>query len=311
MNRCFLRAAASVLAFTLGIVLGGRVRADVLITMPSPAYLAMQADVVVVGKVTAIEPAIVEAETINARKPELKPVKTGYRIALVSVQEALLGGDLKTIRVGLPAAQPRKEPVEVPDRHSLVESFGSAPTALSVGEEGIFIVDRHPAADFFMFDMRAFWGPEGRSLTWDGCGTFQPVGGQTYAEHLAAIRKVAAAHAAPVKALQSPELADRSLALTALLYRYARRPVGLGQDEKPATQDIPAEVNQWILKVLTEVEVSVRSRCWDFVGATGYVDPNPNEGFKNGYVSARDEAILRYIHENRDKIHIRKNVMSK
>ena len=84
-------------------------------------------------------------------------------------------------------------------------------------------------------------------------------------------------------------------------------PLGLGQDEKPTTDDIPAEVNRLILKVLAEIDLPTRSACWDMVQAPGYEDPR--SGFKNGYVQARDEAILRYIKENQDKFRIRRSVM--
>ena len=128
----------------IGIALAadiGSVRGIVPLAEPSLPQRVALADLVLMGKVTALEADLVEAS------PLLKIPRVGkipYQIAVVSVETPILG--MKTpgqIRVGyvvLPSAS----------KESGIKYRRLARLKLSEGQEGCFFLTKHPEAPFYV-----------------------------------------------------------------------------------------------------------------------------------------------------------------
>ena len=92
--------AALVASALFGFAAGAEARALMIAATPKPGALAAQADIVVIGKVVEVEKDTVEA---TAFKGAPKGEKTSYKIAVIKIEEAIIGGKgLTQFRVGFP-----------------------------------------------------------------------------------------------------------------------------------------------------------------------------------------------------------------
>src|SRR6266849_5970076 len=127
----------------VGILIAGisAARGIVPLAEPSLPQRTALADLVIVGKVTALEPDLVQASPL-LRIPGIARIP--YQVAVVSVQTPVLG--IKTssqIRVGyvvLPSAT----------QESQVKYRRLARLKLAEGQEGCFFLTKHPEEDFYV-----------------------------------------------------------------------------------------------------------------------------------------------------------------
>jgi hypothetical protein len=223
--RRFLRAVAA--AFTLAVGSAGSVSA-VAIVQKSPVQRAISADVVVVGKVSAIEKDLVEV-TQAPGAPKL-----AYKIAVVKIEAALAGADgLTHIKVGfvppLPVDRTKPPPpgIKPPIRRQPVE--------LKEGQELLLFLVKHPEGGFYAIPAMS-----------------PPVdlGVEDAKKEIENVKKVTAVVADPLKALKSEKAEERYFAAIVMVMRYRSYPeFGRGVvDQLP----IAADESRLLLKALAE-----------------------------------------------------------
>ena len=220
MRRILLPAVAVALAVSVGPAYALRVAA------PAPGQAALAAQVVVTGKVTAVEKDVVEAPSPY---PGAKD-KQNYKVAVVKVETGLIGADrLKEIRVGV--FQPPKPKPGAP-------RIGGGPVAayeLKEGQQLLLILNKHPHADFYI--PAGFGAPS--DLTTDA--------GKKALEE---VKAVSAVLADPLKALTSDKAEARASAAAIVVMKYRSR-APFGEAEEVA---VGAEESKLILKALVEGE---------------------------------------------------------
>jgi hypothetical protein len=231
-----------------------------LVAAPKPpAQRAVTADAVVVGTVTAVEPAEVEAAPYPGAEEKVK-----FKVAVVKVKDDLAGADGRThLRVGFvpPVGPPPAGTGGIP------RPRGLTPPDLKEGAEFLFFLAKHPDAGFYLMPVMS--------------PPVEAKGGGAKAE-VEAVRKVLAVVADPMKALKAEKAEDRHAAAVALLGKYRSYPEFGGEVEEVP---IPAEESKLILKGLTEGNWARFQRdrpnalqafySLGLTEADGWVPPNP------------------------------------
>jgi hypothetical protein len=252
MRRYLLAAALAV----AGMVALQESAAGLMIAMRPAPQRAATAEVVVVGKVTAIE-----KETVDATRFKGDKEKVAYKVAVVKVEKALAGANnLTHIKVGFippPPVQP-VPPGAPPAAGGLRPAIrpgrpGLQAPELKVGQEMLLFLDRHPSADFYVMP-----------------GMSPPVDVSTDAgkKEIEAVKKVTELLADPIKALKSDKADVRGEAATLLVMKYrAYPPFGGEVDQVP----VGADESKLILKALAEADWKAVQKA---PGATG-----PMQGF--------------------------------
>jgi hypothetical protein len=165
----------------------GSAQADAIAPPPVRERFAVS-DLVLVGRVTAIEEKDVEAPLTPS-----SPNKVKYRIAVVSVLDgAKLPKAMKTIRVGVSAGA------------------GRGGVRLGVGSEGLFYLTRHFQGGFFAAPM--YFQVIDKQHPW-------------YAKELEQVKRYAKLLDKPLASLESKNKDDRLLMAALLLAQY-RTPKG-------------------------------------------------------------------------------------
>lgn len=191
----------------------GTLPADAL---PLPNRVAT-ADIVIVGKVTAIE----DKTTLVAPFPGAKN-KTEYKVAVVSVSDALLAPKgTKSIRLGF-----------VPIRAGVFVS--PPPFQASVGQEGCFFLSKHADADIYV--------ASGQLIFIDNKG-------DTFDKDLALIKRCTRILNDPNAALKGKDADDRFLAAGMLVAQYRTR-----KSPNAKTEPIDAEQSKLILQALAAAD---------------------------------------------------------
>lgn len=274
---------------------------------PQPGQVAIQSDVIVIGKVVEIEKDTVEA---TQYKGAPKDAKMTYKIAVVKIQEAIVGGKgLTQFRVGFPdGASAPQPPVGKPGlARPLPARF--APVALTEGMEGCFFLNPHHDGDFYVIASNGMGAPLNKK-------------DENYAKQLEEVKKVAKIIDDPVSGLKAKELDDRYQAAMITLQRYQ-----MNRSGGTAREAIPAEENKLILALLKELPWQPkqdqprtgsdpvppsRSQLWYMI--------NPQEfGFKQpafpkqkpgdppvDFNKIMDDATLAFLKDNADKIKIKR-----
>ena len=105
-------------------------RAGVIVMPPPGPARVANSDVVIVGKVDALEPQ------------DVKVGNTNYRIAVVKINEGIKGAKAgqPTLRIGF-------VPIEKPN--PMVIRTGARPVQLEPGQEGLFVLKKHAREDFY------------------------------------------------------------------------------------------------------------------------------------------------------------------
>lgn len=236
----------------------------IMVAFKPPVQRAVSADAVIVGKVTSVE-----NETVEVKAPK-GTAKTAYRIAVVKVENALMGGSgLTHVKVGfIPApvqAAPALPPNAPPGLGIAVSSGGRRqPTPeLKVGDEFVFFLAKHPTAGFYFMPMMS-----------------PPIAAKSEqaTKIIESTKKLSAVLADPTKGLKSEKPEDRFFAAATLLAKYRSYPDAGSEVDQVA---IPAEESKLILSGLLDGDWNVYNA--DSVNgqqAVGMLGITPKEGYK-------------------------------
>jgi hypothetical protein len=225
---------AAALAVAGLVVLNASAAALMIAMRPAPQRAATS-EVVVVGKVTAIEKDAVDAP----RSPGAKE-KVAYKVAVVKIEKNLAGANnLTHIKIGFipPPVQPGG-PVPVGPggiRPAIRRPRLQAPE-LKVGQEMLFFLDKHFAADFYIMPPMS-----------------PPVDVSSDAgkKEVESVKKVTDLLADPMKSLKGDKADARAEAATLLVMKYRAYPPFGGEVDQVG---IGAEQSKLILKALAEAD---------------------------------------------------------
>jgi hypothetical protein len=190
--------------------------------IPHPIEAALSVPDVIVGKITSIEPELVDA----APDPGLP--KVGYRVAVVKIGKTLAGAaGLTHLKVGfVPPVKPALN-ARRPDRRE-------RPTPeLKEGREMMFFLSRHPDGVFYAMP-----------------NTLHPIEASSvdFKVQVESVSTALAAVANPDRALTAGTTSDRFHAALALISKYRLRDGTRDVESVP----INADENRLILKALAE-----------------------------------------------------------
>jgi hypothetical protein len=185
-----------------------------------------QSDIVVVGKVAAVEPKDVEA----VFSPQF-PYTLDYRISVVKVQEVIRGPkDVKDLRLGFIS----------PDQDRKVDKNGKAIAALpsplysvKVGDEGVFILQKHHQGNFYVNVL--FLG-----------GFLAASDSAEFTKIVENARRLSKVLESPLEALKSENAANRYVAAVMLISRY--------RVKGAKTEAINVDESKLLLKSLAEAD---------------------------------------------------------
>jgi hypothetical protein len=195
---------------------------------PLPARVAL-ADLIALGKVTAIEDEVVEAAPLVKIPGVTK--KVPFRIAVVSIQAPIMGADkLERVRVAFTPAPANSTTVRGGGRLAIVR--------LAAGDEGCFFLRKHSDEPFYVASAAYDFLAKDKSKEFD--------------KEIAQVKRCVRLLNDTKKGFASKEADDRLLTAALLIYRYRTpRYVYLG---KPRTEPIPADESKHILTTLSEAE---------------------------------------------------------
>ncbi len=202
---------------------------------PAPQR-ALTADVVIVGKVTAIEKETVDAEQFPGQKQ-----KVAHKVAVVKIETGLAGANNVThIKIGF-IPQPKVEPQPVnPNQPAILPIRPGRPgfgmPELKEGTEMLFFLSKHHAADFYTIPNMS-----------------PPIDVKTEGgkAELAEVKKMMALVAEPMKGLKSEKLETRVETAAALMTKYSAYPAFGGAVDRVA---IDKEESKLILKAIAEAD---------------------------------------------------------
>lgn len=223
--RWFLRAAAVAAAVAIPVAPA----AALVVAARPPMQRAATAELVVVGKVTAIEKEPVEAIPFsNAQN------KVAFQVAVVQVTTPITksADNLTHIKVGF--IPPRPNPNQNPAVRPLPSRPGLAPQ-LAAGDEYLFYLVKHPDAAFYLMPNMS------PPIKADGDAARKDVD---------AAKRVATVLADPLKGLNAETADDRYFAAAALVARYRTYPDFGSRDVDQVP--VPADESRLILKALAE-----------------------------------------------------------
>lgn len=313
------RAAVAVLAL-VGATSLAKARAIAIAAPPNATAQAMEAEVIVTGKIVEVEKDAVEATPFKGAPKEQKQ---SFKIAVLKIEDAIIGGTgLTQIRIGFPAdaAPPALPSTDAPPAGpALRRPFpGRGPVALNAGQEGCFFLIAHHEGDFYV--MAGFGGPLNKKE-------------EGYAKKLEEVKGVAKTIEDPVTALKAKTLEARYKAALVVLSRYQRVPAGNAPDKQPTREPIPAEENKLIVQILIDLpwaekaggrprtgsdpQPPTRSQLWNMINPQelGYKEPvfppQVPGAAPIDYNKIMDEASGKFLKDNAAKIKIRKFVASK
>jgi hypothetical protein len=202
-----------------------------MIAMRSPAQRAASADVVVVGKVTAIEKELVEAQQFPGA-----PNKVAHKVAVVKIETRLAGADnithVKIAFVPPPKLDPNAQPV--PGRPIRPIRPGLQAPDLKEGQELLFFLTKHPGGDFYVMPVMS---PP------------LEVKGDAGKKEVEEVKKITTTLADPMKGLKSDKPAVRAETAAILIMKYRTYPdFASDVDQAP----INAEESKLILQALVQ-----------------------------------------------------------
>ncbi|WP_020469888.1 hypothetical protein [Zavarzinella formosa] len=286
MKRC-LRWVAAILVLA---AVGSAAQALVVVKAKplSPAKQAVQAEVIVLGKVVEVENDTVEISPYKGAAPE---ERVSFKIAIIKIETPLAGAvGLTQLRVGFRSDAP-------------------PPAALTAGMEGAFMLSPHYSGDFHVA------AENGLPLLKSD---------EAFAKEVETVKKIAGAIDDPVTALKSKDKAERSLVAFTLLTRYRDR--NRATNGRMVEADIPAEESKLLIQAIAEMPWNPqetdftkpsRSSVWhllqtDKLGFQPPVMKIPTVGDPPDAVNKQfEEATTKFLKANADKIKIKKIVAGK
>lgn len=199
--RMKLLALSALLVVPLGF-------AQALRVAPPPGPIRIvNSEAVFVGRVTELEPIDVEAKRFPGAKDTVK-----WRIAVVKINQGIRGvKDEKTIRVGF-------IPFVAPKPGQPIVSGGGRSPQLTVGQDGLFMINKHADGKFYV-------APD--------YGYFVPSQDQKFAEEVKTAKKVVTILADMKTALKSNDAGDRLLAAAIAVGKYRTQKPPFPNAEEP------------------------------------------------------------------------------
>jgi hypothetical protein len=226
-----------------------------IMPQPGPARV-MNSDVVLVGKVTALEPQDVTVMNVK------------YRIAVVKVRDVVRGNKaLTTVRVGFiaaPSAPPAVKPAVGKGPILLRPGIRFRGVQLQANQNGLFLLKKHATENFYTLN-----GPTGSFISSDNNPNFD--------RELGVAKAIVKAGADPRKALKSPDPEQKLLGAAILIEQY-RKFTGRGA---PKQQPIDAEESKQILLALANAD-------WNGQGNVAGLVPNPATLFYRLGITQKD-----------------------
>jgi hypothetical protein len=225
MRRSLLAAVLAV----AGVVALHESAAGLMIAMRPAPQRAATAEVVVVGKVTAIEKDTVDAPRFKGDKE-----KVAYTVAVVKIENAFAGANnLTHIKVGfIPPPRGHQEP----PANARPQRTGFQPVYLKEGTEGLFYLSKHHSGQFYI--IHPIMSPAEPKM-------------EGYKDEVALAKRACAVLADPQKSLKADKAADRGFAAALLVRKYRTYPEGAGGGEY-VNGKLGADESRLILKALAE-----------------------------------------------------------
>ena len=222
MIRSVLLAAVAVAVFAVPV------EAKRAIRIFTPIEKVARAEIVVSGKVSAVE-----KEMVNAIRFVGDKEKVPHKVVVIKIEKGLIGGDAIThVKVGFlppPPADPAGG-VRPPVRG------GFQQVDLKEGQEGVFFLTKHPSGEFYTITpLMAPLDPKA----------------ENYKAQAEQVKLAAAALADPMKALKAAKADDRFFAASALLAKYRSYPEDGRETEMVK---VAADESKLILKSLAEAD---------------------------------------------------------
>jgi hypothetical protein len=272
MQRAWTRVAGLLAILTVTL--------PALAMMPAPEPIAKRvgrADVIVIGKVVAIEDRTVSVEQFAGAKE-----KTQYGVAVIEVADGLVGAKAKSkVRVGyIPPPAPN------PGGPQVFRKFrGYVPT---VGQEACFILTKHAVGDFYEPGLYNVIDKNDRN-----------------AKEIDEVKRCAKLLANTDAGLKSEDAKDRLLTVGLLLSRYRSTKFGTGPT-KP--EPIDAAQSKQILEALAKADWSQREPIMYFysLGLTAQDGWTPPKDAKE-----QASAAQKWLKDNAAKYRIQKLVPEK
>jgi hypothetical protein len=226
---CRRRSLAWFLAAAFLVALPTNARAVVpLVTPPVPKRVAL-ADLIVIGKVTALEEKLVDASPL-LKIPGVT-TSVSYRVAVVRVDETMQGGKKDQSKIRVAVFQPvNKAGENRPKRMPKIQ--------LAADQQGCFFLRKHPDESFYVVQ-EPYEFLEREQL-------------KDFGKEVALVKKCAELLNDPNAALESKDVNDRILSAAMLIFRY-RTPVVVYAKE-PMTEPIDAKQSKRILTILAEAD---------------------------------------------------------
>src|SRR5262249_18014545 len=223
-----------VLALLVLAICANPARAIVPLTAPPLPERVALADLIALGKVTAIENDLVEAAPLG-KIPGVRN-KVSYRIAVVSIQSALWGAErVERVRVAFaPPSADGAKPGRGTGRFALVR--------LAAGDEGCFFLHKHADEPFYV--AAASYDFVDKKTT------------KEFDKDVGQVKRCVRLLGDPNAGLRSKQADDRLLTAALLIYRY-RTPRYVYQG-KPKTEPIEAEQSKRIVAALVEGDWSAK-----------------------------------------------------
>ena len=184
--------------------------------LPLPNRVA-NADLVVIGKVTAIEDKPEQVATTPGGKNKIE-----YKIAVVQISDTLVAPkQLTTVRIGFIPPPP-------------MVMISPPPFVPTVGLEGCFFLSRQSGADFYLAH---------------GQLQFMGANSPNYKENIAMVKRAAKILEEPNMALKSTDVGDRLMAASMLMSRHLKR-----KSPNDKTEPIDAAQSKLILSALASAD---------------------------------------------------------
>lgn len=255
-------------------------RAMMIMPQPGPARV-VNSDAVVIGKVIALEPQDMTVDKVN------------YRIAVVKIDQALRGKEMKQVRIGFippPAGGIRPGgPIIRP---------GFRGVQLQVGNDGLFLLKKHAKENFYTLG-----GPAGYFINSENNKTFD--------KEVQSVKSVIKLTENPKAGLKAKDAEERLLAAAILIEQY-RAFRGPGQKQEP----IDAEESKQIMHALADAD-------WKAPVSFGGMRPNPTMLFNRLGITPKDgwqprpqpgvnfqEAMQTWVRDHADTYRIQRFVAS-
>jgi len=206
-----------------------------MIAPPPGAARVATADLIVVGKVTAVTEKTVKGEMFKNDTREMK-------VATLKVEDVLLGKGVKTVKVGFFPPQPVDQP-----KDGIRRPIRRMPTVqLSKDDEVCLFLTKHPTK-------------RGVYIAVNYYDAMQKQNNPNFAKEVEEIKKAAKLLEKPMDGLKSKDADERFQTAALLLTRYRNK-----RSEEQKTEEVDADESKLILQTLAEADWQPRNQKFGY-----------------------------------------------